>query len=41
MTQFTYDTAPTCYIEGGGTRFAYRRFGSAGRPPLVFFAHLP
>ena len=39
MTQFTHDTAPTQYAEGGGTRFAYRRFGIPGRPPLVFFQH--
>jgi pimeloyl-ACP methyl ester carboxylesterase len=39
MTQFTHDTAPTRYVQGGGTRFAYRRFGSPRRPPLVFFQH--
>jgi pimeloyl-ACP methyl ester carboxylesterase len=39
MTQITHDTAPTRYVESGGTRFAYRRFGSPGRPPLVFFQH--
>jgi pimeloyl-ACP methyl ester carboxylesterase len=39
MTSFTHDTAPTQYAEGGGIRFAYRRFGSPGRPPLVFFQH--
>jgi pimeloyl-ACP methyl ester carboxylesterase len=39
MTQFTHDTAPTRYVKSGGTRFAYRRFGSSGRPPLVFFQH--
>ena len=39
MTQFTHDTAPTRYVEAGGTRFAYRRFGSSGRPPLLFFQH--
>src|SRR3984885_5050288 len=39
MTQFTHDTAPTRYVQGGGTRFAYRRFGSSGRPPLLFFQH--
>jgi hypothetical protein len=36
MTSFTHDTAPTQYAEAGGIRFAYRRFGSPGRPPLVF-----
>jgi pimeloyl-ACP methyl ester carboxylesterase len=39
MTQFTHDTAPTQHAEAGGTRFAYRRFGIPGRPPLVFFQH--
>ena len=39
MTQYTHDTAPTQYAEAGGTRFAYRRFGIPGRPPLVFFQH--
>jgi pimeloyl-ACP methyl ester carboxylesterase len=38
MTSFTHDTAPTQYAEGGGIRFAYRRFGSPGRPPLAAFA---
>ena len=36
MTSFTHDTAPTQYAEAGGIRFAYRRFGGPGRPPLVF-----
>ena len=39
MTRFTHGTAPTQYAEGGGTRFAYRRFGIPGRPPLVFYQH--
>ncbi len=39
MTAFTHDTVPTQYAEGGGIRFAYRRFGRPGRPPLVFFQH--
>jgi pimeloyl-ACP methyl ester carboxylesterase len=39
MTQFTHDTAATQYVDAGGTRFAYRRFGTPGRPPLVFFQH--
>jgi pimeloyl-ACP methyl ester carboxylesterase len=39
MTEFTHDTAPTQYAEGGGIRFAYRRFGMPERPPLVFFQH--
>ena len=39
MTQFTHDTAPTQYVDAGGTRFAYRRFGAQARPPLLFFQH--
>ena len=39
MTSFTHDTAPTQYAEADGTHFAYRRFGSPGRPPPVFFQH--
>src|SRR5260370_20737082 len=39
MTSFTHDTSPTQYAEGGGIRFAYRRFGRPGRPPLVFCQH--
>jgi pimeloyl-ACP methyl ester carboxylesterase len=39
MTQFTHDTAATQYVDASGTRFAYRRFGTPGRPPLVFFQH--
>jgi pimeloyl-ACP methyl ester carboxylesterase len=39
MNQFTHDTAAAKYVDAGGTRFAYRRFGAPGRPPLVFFQH--
>ncbi|HWG60942.1 MAG TPA: alpha/beta hydrolase [Streptosporangiaceae bacterium] len=39
MTQFTHDSVPTQYAEGGGIRFAYRRLGIPERPPLVFFQH--
>jgi hypothetical protein len=39
MTQYTHDAAPTQYAEAGGTRFAYRRFGNPGHPPLLFFQH--
>jgi pimeloyl-ACP methyl ester carboxylesterase len=39
MTEFTHDTAPTRFAEGGGIRFAYRRFGRPERSPLVFFQH--
>jgi pimeloyl-ACP methyl ester carboxylesterase len=39
MAWFTQDMAPTQYAEGGGIRFAFRRLGTPGRPPLVFFQH--
>ena len=39
MTQHTHDTAPTEYVEADGVRFAYRRFGTPGRTPVVFFQH--
>ena len=41
MPAYTHDTAPTQFLETGGIRFAYRRFGQEhrGRVPLVFFQH--
>src|SRR5579859_4661587 len=39
MTELLHDTAPTQFAEARGIRFAYRRFGRPGRPPLVFFQH--
>ena len=38
---YSHDTAPTQFVEAGGIRFAYRRFGSpnAGHAPVVFFQH--
>ena len=39
----TLETAPTCYVEGGGIRFAYRRLGPSTGPststPLVLLQH--
>jgi NADPH2:quinone reductase len=35
MTKFTQDMALTQYVEAGGIRFAYRRFGIPGHLPLV------
>jgi pimeloyl-ACP methyl ester carboxylesterase len=32
-------TAPTQFVEAGGIRFAYRRFGSPATAPLVFTQH--
>ena len=41
MSSYTPQTAPTWFLEAGGIRFAYRRFGAADgrRAPLVFFNH--
>src|ERR1700727_1524710 len=39
MTQHTHDTAPTQFVDAGGIRFAYRRFGTPERTPIVFFQH--
>lgn len=39
MLNDTHQTAPAQFIEAGGIRFAYRRFGKKGGVPLVFFQH--
>ncbi len=39
MTQPNHQTAPTQYVEAGGIRFAYRRFGKPGGVPLVLNMH--
>jgi pimeloyl-ACP methyl ester carboxylesterase len=39
MTIHTHQTAPTQFVDAGGIRFAYRRFGATGGVPLVFFQH--
>ncbi len=39
MEQVTQDTAPTQFVQAGNIRFAYRRFGRPGGPPLVFCNH--
>jgi pimeloyl-ACP methyl ester carboxylesterase len=36
---WTHDTVPTQYVEADGIRFAYRRFGKAGKAPFVFVQH--
>lgn len=38
---FTHNTAPTKFIEMGGDRFAYRRWGNteSGKPPLLLIQH--
>jgi pimeloyl-ACP methyl ester carboxylesterase len=35
----THETVPTQYVEAGGIRFAYRRFGKPGAVPIVFNQH--
>ena len=35
----TLETAPTCYVEGSGIRFAYRQFGPSSGMPLVLLQH--
>jgi pimeloyl-ACP methyl ester carboxylesterase len=35
----THQTAPTRFVDAGGVRFAFRRFGVVGRPPLVMLQH--
>jgi pimeloyl-ACP methyl ester carboxylesterase len=39
VEQVTQDTAPTQFVQAGNIRFAYRRFGRPGGPPLVFCNH--
>ncbi len=39
MAAHTHQTAPTHFVEAGGIRFAYRRFGKADGIPLVFNQH--
>jgi pimeloyl-ACP methyl ester carboxylesterase len=39
MTRDTHLTAPTQFVEAGGIRFAYRRFGQETGVPLVFLQH--
>jgi pimeloyl-ACP methyl ester carboxylesterase len=40
LTQDTHQTAPPCFVEADGIRFAYRRFGKKGGIPLVFNIHI-
>jgi pimeloyl-ACP methyl ester carboxylesterase len=39
MTVSVSTTAPTQFLDVGGTSFAYRRFGTPGSTPLVFTQH--
>lgn len=40
MTNHTHRTAPTQFVNAGGIRIAYRRFGKAGGLPLIFIPHI-
>jgi pimeloyl-ACP methyl ester carboxylesterase len=35
----THNTAPTRFVEAGGNRFAYRRFGNPIGTPIVLLQH--
>jgi pimeloyl-ACP methyl ester carboxylesterase len=35
----TDETAETRFVDGGGVRFAFRRFGAPGATPLVMLQH--
>ena len=39
MTADTHVTAPTCFVEANGIRYAYRRFGAETGTPLLFLQH--
>ena len=36
MSTYSALTVPTRFVEADGIRFAYRRWGKSGGPPLVF-----
>jgi len=40
MSNATYETAPTEFVQVGGVRFAYRRFGRPGDLPLLLLNYL-
>src|SRR5262245_31402879 len=39
MSQDSHVTAPTRFVEAGGIRYAYRRFGEEAGTPLLFLQH--
>jgi pimeloyl-ACP methyl ester carboxylesterase len=39
MAKDSHITAPTRFVEAGGIRYAYRRFGAESGTPLVFLQH--
>ena len=40
MSNATHETAPTEFVQVGGVRFAYRRFGRPGGLPLPLLNYL-
>jgi pimeloyl-ACP methyl ester carboxylesterase len=36
---YTHETVPTEFIAAGGVRYAYRRFGKAGKTPLLLLGY--
>ena len=39
LSEHTHESAPTEFVEVGGVRFAYRRFGAKGTTPVLFNQH--
>ena len=39
MNDYTHETVPTKFVEVGRVRYAYRRFGKAGRTPILFLGY--
>jgi pimeloyl-ACP methyl ester carboxylesterase len=39
MSNLTHETVPTQFVESNGIRYAYRRFGKPGGPPLLFLEY--
>jgi pimeloyl-ACP methyl ester carboxylesterase len=39
MTSYRHETVPTQFVESGGIRYAYRRFGKKGTVPLLFLGY--
>jgi pimeloyl-ACP methyl ester carboxylesterase len=37
--QLTHESAPNCFVEAGGVRYAYRRFGAHSDAPLLLLQH--
>lgn len=39
MSNYAHETVPTDFISADGIRYAYRRFGKAGKTPLLFLGY--